>query len=263
MTISAILILLVSTLFVVQNDYYNYVRERAQTQDAARSVSELVASEVRSIPAGAVLVADSTRMVVRKPLGVGVVCGFIGRDHAVHLPGGSAGVDTAAVSGFAVKDSTGSWVFTTASWPSIYEGTSAAATTCAGEGADTTDARDEFLRFDDLASMASDSTDLGDPVLLFRSLEITFATSALDSTTTALYIGTYGGTLEEFATGMAPDAHFSYRTGDTLHTVSVTGGDLAEIDGVRVHAWAEAAPTAARSTTEFDLTAEFRLRNVY
>lgn len=236
--------------------------ERSRTQDAARSAADLVGAEVRSIPSGAIIRADSTRFVFRKPLGVGLLCAYDGADHILHLRGGVGGIDTGEVSGFAVRDASGDWAYTSASWSSLYRSTSGAATACAQEGADTVDVSADFLRFRDLESISGETTELGDPVLLYRSVELRFDDSELDSTTRALYWGTYGDTLIEFATGFDTLAHFAYRRGDTTHTAPVASSNLDEIDGVRVFAWAKSAtPSANREPPEFDLTADFRIRN--
>lgn len=254
--------MLASTLFLVQNDYYNWILERTRTQDNARSVTEMVADDLRSVVPGGFLVAQSNRMVIRRPLAVGVVCDIYGSVHTVHIPGGRDGFRTGDVSGFGLRASDGTWTFTNASWGSMFVGTSFAAFLCAGEGADTVGARSDFHLFGDLASMSGMSVSIGDVIMFYRNLEITFGTSQIHPATRALYRGTAGGTLVEFATGLDDDARFNYRTGDSNYVASVTGADLGAIDGVRVHALTEAAVLSVRrEDVEFDLVTDLLLRN--
>lgn len=262
LTISTIVILLVASLFLVQSDYYAWMRDRARIQDAARSVVERVADEVRSMPPGAALLADSTRFAFRQPLAFGVVCGFVGSEHAVHLRGGTAEFETAAVDGVAVRADDGSWSFADASWGTI-DASGAGATACASEGADTSGAASDFVRMSDLGSMTGVATDVGSVVLLYAELELRFQASTLDPQSSALYRGPYGGSLVEFATGMAPGAHFAYRTGGSSYSTSATGTDLAQIDGLRVHGAAIGNPTASeRGRAEIELVGDVLLRNV-
>ncbi|MGD2070458.1 MAG: prepilin-type N-terminal cleavage/methylation domain-containing protein, partial [Gemmatimonadota bacterium] len=222
-TVGTVVVILAATLFVAQSGAYTHVLERARTQDDARSVVERVAEDVRAVPSGGVLVADSARLVVRSPLSVGAVCDRFFWLHALHLPGGTDAFDTDDVSGVAILGEDGSWSFADRTWASVYAGGWLAPTLCAGEGADTTGATDDFRLFGDLEGILGVSTTVGDVVMFYRTLELRFAESALDPDSWALYRGTRGGTLVEFATGLDPSAHFSYRRGDTTHVASVTG----------------------------------------
>ena len=261
-TIGSVVILLATTLFLVQNDYYNWVLERTRTQDNARSMSELVSDEVRSVPTGAVVVAEATRMVVRRPLATGVICDKFGSVHVVYIPDGTDGFETGDVSGFGLRDDDGEWTFTERSWSGMYGGTTFAAQLCHGEGADTVGARPDFYLFGDLASFSGRPTAIGDVVSFYRDLELSLATSQLDTTTWALYRGTEGGTLVEFATGVSTDAHFSYRKGDTTHVSTVTGAARDSIDGIRIHSSTESViGSTRRGDVSVELVTQVRLRN--
>jgi len=262
MTISTVVILLVASLFLVQSDYYSWMRDRARIQDAARSVLERVADEVRSMPPGAALVADSTRFAFRQPLAFGVVCGFVGADHAVHVPGGTSDLDTDEIDGVGVRADDGSWSFADASWAAI-DRSGSGAPACEAEGADTSGATSDFERMADLGSTTGVATGVGSIVILYAELELRFQPSTLDPQSWALYRGPFGGSLVEFATGMDPDAHFAYRTGGASFVSSATGSDLADIDGLRIYGAAVGNPTAsARGRAEIELVGDVLLRNV-
>lgn len=259
-TISTVVVMLVATLFIIQNRYYRWMLDRVRIQDAARSAVELVGLEVRSVPAGAITVADSTRLAFRQPMALGVVCGFAGSDHAVYLPDGLEAIDQDEVAGFGLREADGSWSFYGASWGSLYTGSGSAA--CAGAGADTLGASSSYLRFGDLASASGVGTAVGTVVTIYRLRELAFSPSSLDPLSVALYRGISGGSMAEFATGLTEDAHFRYRLGDTTHVAEVTGAQIAQIDGVRVVASTRGEPTAAtRGPSEYELVGGFLLPN--
>ena len=75
LTISSVLVLLVGTVFLVQNDFYSHITLRSQVHENARAMNEIVANEIRSVAAGGVMVADSSRLVVRASMVTAAVCG--------------------------------------------------------------------------------------------------------------------------------------------------------------------------------------------
>lgn len=262
-TIGAVLIVLASTLFLVQNEFYSQARRRAEVQENARSVVELIASEARSVVPGGVVLADSTRLVLRSPSSLAVVCAFSGSNYMVHAPAAADALDTANVSGVGLFDEDAtSWSFTSAGWSNIYSGSGSPKDDCATAGADTVGGAGEFLSFADLGSLTGATVELGDVLMLYRELEYSFQASALDTTAMALYRGPYGGTLTEYATGLTGDAHFQYRRGDTTHYTSIPPGWLDDVDGLRIVAEAEALREGgAQADIVFGLTVRTALRN--
>lgn len=241
--LSTILVLLVWSVFLAQNELYQDVVRRSGVHDDARSVAELVASEVRPTPDGGFVVAEPEQLVLREPLSMGVVCGVQGNRIWTYLPRSSAGLDTASVTGYGVRDSDGTWAFYPDTWNSLADGSgSGVANQCASEGFEITglDAS-HFHRLQGPGNTPTPPPEAGDAFMLFRDLELRFATSTLDPDHTALYRGTYGETLVEYATGLAPDSGFQYRLrGEDDFSPEITGGDLDEINAVRVTAVAVA-----------------------
>ena len=244
LTLSSVVMVLVSTVFMVQNQYYALQLERSAAHDNARTVTETVASEVRSVMAGGVVLAQNKRLVVRSPMILGVVCGLPGSNRAVvQVDGGVANITTDDVAGVALRDSvTGAWTYQDAGWGDMYQAGGTPAATCAANGADTLGASADFMTFRRFNSYFGGLPPVGSIVMFYRAVEYKFATSAMDPALTALYRGPYGGTLLEFATGMDSTAQFEYRTGGSTYATSVTGGLLALIDAVHIEARARRRP---------------------
>jgi hypothetical protein len=236
MTISGALVIMVAAVFLVQNEFYSWLLLRTEVQENARAMTELMASEIRSVPLGGVVLADSQRVVVRSPMVSALVCGIVlfGAGAYVHVPAGIGAIDPADVGSLGVLDSsTGAWTLYDTSWTSLNAVGGTPAVTCAGNGADTTGISSEFRRIDYL-SVTGSLASVGKVLMIGRKTEFRIAASTLIPGLTALYRGNYGGTLSEFATGLASDASFQYRYGTTTHYSSVTGGNLALIDGIRI-----------------------------
>ncbi|MDH5759505.1 MAG: prepilin-type N-terminal cleavage/methylation domain-containing protein [Gemmatimonadota bacterium] len=235
LTISSILVVLVGSVFLVQNRYSALQMRRVQVQDNARSATELVAREVRSSLNGSVTVAEPDRLVLRSPMVLVGVCAVLGPNTFVHIEGGADGVDVNEVRGVAVRTAPGVWSFHAARWSQI-NGAMGGAAPCAGNGADTLGASREYHRLTSLGTYIGSSPAVGDVLVLYRETEFRFRQSTLEPAVTALYRGMAGDTLVEFATGMDAGSGFSYRISGGAYNASVTGASLARIDAVRVTA---------------------------
>lgn len=243
LTLSSVVVILVSTVFLVQNQYYALQLERSAAQDNVRMVTETVASEIRSVMQGGVVIAQNTRLVVRSPLVLGVVCGWPGANKvSVQIDGGDANLDTDAVAGVALRDSvTGAWTYQDADWSDTYQ-SGGDPSSCAANGADTVGAYDDFQDFRRFNSYFGGLPPVGSIVMFYEAVEYSLAASTMDPTATALYRGPYGGALVEFATGMDSTAQFTYRTGGSTYATSVTGASLALIDAIHIEARARRTP---------------------
>jgi hypothetical protein len=235
MTISGILVLMVGAVFLVQNEFYSWLLLRTQVQENARAMTELISSEIRSVPLGGVVLADSNRVVVRSPMVSAAICDNAGLfDAFVHIPGGTPAIDQTDVRSLGVLNSTtGVWTFYDATWGQLNDTGTGAPAACASNGADTTGASSEYRRLNYFTVTFGLPT-VGNVMMIGRKTEFMIAPSTLSPGLIALYRGPYGGTLTEFATGIGSDAKFQYRYGTTTHYNSVTGGNLALIDGIRI-----------------------------
>ena len=266
LTLTAIIVALVSTVFLVQNNFFSRQVARTATQDNARSVTELIGSDVRSVTDDGIVVADHRQLVVRSPMVLAAVCAQIpGPLTTVYVDGGLAGLDTLEVSGFALRDpASGAWTYyDIPSWGTIESTGGQPAGDCAANGADTIGASGDFMRLRKLKSYAGSNPALGTVLMLYRNVELSFQQSQMDPTTWGLFRGIYGDTLVEFATGMDTTSGFWYRTGGSTYASQVTGTGLPLIDAIRVKSEAaERAPTGGAKDITYGWSVNMILRNV-
>lgn len=245
LVISSVIVVLVSQVFLIQNQYYAVQLSRSQAHDNVRMVTEIVGGELRSLMADGVQVAENKQLVIRSPMLLGVVCATVGGStQYVHMEGGEENVDTLEVAGFAERDPVGGWNYYTTTWDYISLPGGTPAASCASNGADTTGTSAEFFRLRRLQTFLGGQPDLGTLIMLFREIEYKFDTSTMDSTAVGLYRGNYGETLTEYATGMDTTAQFQYRTGGSSYANSVSGAGLATIDAIRIVAEARKSVAA-------------------
>lgn len=259
------LVILVSTTFLVQNQYYALQVKRSLVQDNARMVTEIVARDVRTVMPEGMLLAQNKNLAFRSPILLGVVCARKGSQVSIHFEGGEGGVDTLEVGGVAALDqSAGTWDYNSTDWKTIKGSGGRPAADCADNGADTTGASSEYIRLKKLNSVMGGMPSIGDILMLYREVELQFATSVLDTTQMALYRGNYGDVLVEFASGMDATAQFLYRkSGSSTYNTSVPTGQLDQIDAVRIVAQARTAPeTGGEEDVTFGWAVNVPLRNV-
>jgi Tfp pilus assembly protein PilW len=81
LVLSMVILLLVSHTFLVQNQFYATQTLRVGAQDNVRAATELMASEVRNVAEGGVVVAGARTLTVRSPMAIGVLCDVSGSGH--------------------------------------------------------------------------------------------------------------------------------------------------------------------------------------
>lgn len=234
LTISSVLIALVASVFLAQNDFYAMVVQRTRVQENLRVVTDLIASEVRGISAGGVTRADERSFVVRYPLAVGGVCAAEAAAGHVHMPGLSE-IDGTEVAGYAVASPGGDWTYTAQTWVStlLSSGSADAELCILASGSDTVGASQDFGYLS-----IPGGTSLGDVIMIYQEVEFKIEQSELDPRTLAIFRGVTGDALREFATGITSGSYFEYRKGDGTYYGSITGAALDSIDGVRITATA-------------------------
>lgn len=239
LTISSILVVLVSTVFLVQNRYYAVQTQRTSAQDLARSVTELLSGAIRTTASGGITVARADSLVVRTPMVIGGVCATSGNFAFVHLEGGEEALDTDEIAGVAVlDDTTGVWSFYNERWSGRLDGgLPRGAENCGANGADTAGVRNDFLRIGRLSALHGSVPPPGTMIMLFRETTFAFGPSRLDTAGIGLYRGSWRDTLVEYATGLDSTAGFQYRRGgQSVYEDEVSGSGLATIDAVRIQA---------------------------
>lgn len=263
--ISSLIVVLVSTVFLVQNRYYALQLQRSRAHDNARTATELISADLRSVMRGGFVLAGRDRMVVRAPLALAVVCDVApGSRIVVHLGTSAAGLDTAQVAGFAVRDPGASrWsYYDIPSWSTIRQPGGRPSRDCADNGADTIGVPGTFQRLRRLDDYAPSLPVLGDVLMLYGEIEIRYRQSVMDSSTVGLFRGPYGQTLQELVTGMDTTAHFQYRAGTPGYVSTVTGAGLDAIDAVRLVTRTHEKPeTGGQSDLTYGWAVNFFLRN--
>jgi Tfp pilus assembly protein PilW len=244
LALSSVLVILVGTTFLVQNQYYALQVERSAAQDNARMVTEVIASEIRSTMKNGVKTAANKQLVVRSPITLAVVCAVLaGHIVSVHIEGGDTLFDTGEVSGIALRDSlTGGWTYSDRNWADFDQSAGTPAASCAANGADTTGATNEYHNFRSLNTYFGSDPPTGSVLMIYRDVNFVFATSQMDPTTVALFRGVDGGSVVEFATGMNTTAQFKYRTTGSTYATSVASGSTSTITAIRIEAQAQRKP---------------------
>jgi len=262
LTLASVLGMLVSTVFLVQNQTYADQAGRIVAARNVRGVIQTVSAQVRMSMEGGIIVADSVTLTVRTPMGVGAVCGYRGGGGtALHMEGGRSGLDTAYVAGIGISDGAGGWSIYEKSWDDLTGDNEEADDNCADEAADTVGVSDDFFELREVDSYHGTRPALGGLVMLFRETEFKFDDSVLEPGTTALFKGNDIDGFREFASGLDSTAAFSYRVAGT-YVSSVSSPTSVDIEAIHISAVAiVTAFTGGRSDSSMDLSATIHLGN--
>ena len=229
LTLSSVIVALVSSVFLTQNNFYRMVVQRTRVQDNLRIVTDLIASEVQGVAGGGVTLAQSRRFRVRLPIAMGGVCAPQGVNGVVYVPGLTE-IDGNEVAGYGTQDVTGAWTYTADTWSNLLlsSGPGDANACLLASGADTVGAITDF------GSLLIGGTTLGDVIMIYREVEFKIDQSELRPQTLAVYRGVTGDTLREFATGITTDTRFQYRLPSSVYQNSIIPASVANIENIRV-----------------------------
>lgn len=254
-------VILVSTTFLVQNQYYSEQVRRTGVHDNARAATQLMAAEIRSVMEDGITVAGKKTLTVRTPIVIAGVCNISGSSTDVYTVGGESAIDTAEVAGVALRDTlTGGWTYANANWSTINGSGGTPAASCATNGADTAGVASNFHRLSGLSGLTGMPVE-GDLVMIFRETKFTIETSVMDTTTLGLFRQVYQDSTIEYATGIDTTAQFAYRVSGSFVDTVATG--LDGIDVVRIVADSrKAAVTGGVDDVTFGWTVDISLRNV-
>jgi hypothetical protein len=262
-TISALVVIMASNVFLVQNDFYSFLLQRSKVQDNARTFLEVVGEEVQAVHADGLIRAESTEIIYRTPQSMGAICAVVGPDAYIHWSNPGS-IDLSLATGIAALDApSDEWVYGSAT-VSLSDVGIGAASVCAGAGADTTGAVPAFSRVANLGAITGLSHGVGDVVMIFEEIQLLIDTSVLDPSLLALYRGPNGGVLTEYATGVAPDARFQYWTpqGQGMWRNRLGTGLLDRTEKIRVVASTfQRAETGGGTDAEYSLVVDLDLRN--
>ena len=259
LTLSSVIVTLVSSVFLTQNNFYRFVVQRTRVQDNLRVVTDLIASEIRGVAAGGVTTAESRNFVVHLPIAMGGVCHRQNQHGRVYMPGLSE-INGDEVAGYARQDAAGDWTYTTDTWSNLLvsSGSNDADECLTRNGADTVGASADFGRL-----LIPGGTTLGEVIMIYRDVEFKIDESELHPQTLAVYRKVTGDSLREFATGITPDTKFQYRLPSaTTYQNSITGASRDSISNIRVVASAIATDSiGAVESYSYEWTVSIPLRN--
>ena len=254
LTLSSVIVTLVSSVFLTQNNFYRTVVQRTRVQDNLRVVTDLIASEIRGVAGGGVTIAESGRLVVHLPIAYAGVCRDGSGHGHVYMPGLS-GINGDEVAGYARQDTNGDWTYTADTWSNLLvsSGSNDADECLEASSSDTVGATADFARLD-----ISGSNTIGEVIMIYRDVEFKIDTSELDPQTLAVYRKITGDSLREFATGITSDTKFQYRLPMGTYQNSITGASLVDIEKIRVITSASGRGAGAYS---YEWTVGIPLRN--
>lgn len=264
LVLSSVLIILVSTTFLVQNQYYASQTLRAAAHDNARVATERMATEVASVMEDGFVVAGRRTLTVRSPMLLAAVCHRAGNNFSIHSDGGKPAINTSEVAGVGwLTVATGDWDYRTTTWTYV-EGTGGTPpASCASNGADTAWVASQFYRLRRFNLLYGSTPDLGDVIMFYRQTTFAIQNSVLEPGTLGLFRSSYGQPLVEFATGMDSTAQFQYRTGGSTYADTITSAGLATIDAVRLVADArKRSTTGGQDDVTFGWSVNMILRNI-
>ena len=263
MVLSTVIVMLVTSVFLVQNRFYSDAIKRAGLHESVRGATTLLSSDLHGVPGGGIVGADRDAVAFMFPLSIGGVCGVDGGKTYLFLPMEEESIGPSLVSGLAIKGPESDWRYSPGGWNSFYHSSGGeAAEACAQAGADTLGAEGSFFRLDGLGS--SPPIRIGDLVMLYQEVEARLAPSKLHPGSRGLFRGPLNGTLIEVATGLSGDSGFLYGlSNNDAFRERVNGkGNLIRIDRVQLFLEGIApASSAGRDSLTFDLTLTVPLRN--
>ncbi|MEX2527681.1 MAG: prepilin-type N-terminal cleavage/methylation domain-containing protein [Gemmatimonadota bacterium] len=245
LTLGAVVMGLVMSVFVAQNRFYRHTVVQSQVQDHVRMVTEIITQEFRQVTRGGVLTAQPRELVVRVPLAVGMVCDLVdpvtkgkGGKGKVSTPGSASiyfplegdTVEGARVSGYAVREVDGSWTYSSSTWDALSP-SSAPTNVCGVMGGWVGGDAGNYLS---LSGGVPGVAEPGELLGLFEEVEFFLDDSELAPGSQAVFRRRAGASATEIATGVTDEAGFQYRMVNGTLQDDVTGlGNLSQVVGIR------------------------------
>ena len=261
MVIVIVLAGLVSTaaisMFTTQNQLNAAMTALGESQENARSAVEVAATELRSVGGGAVIGASSDRIVVRVPIVVGIICGTLpGNRTSVYFPLDGRRLDLRHdADGKMLLNPNVGWQQRNLTGGDGFHGSSSRqACIDAGNGSAGSDG--------DYATLLGNDP-VGTPLMIYRDVTYSFATSGLDSSRRAFYRTALGQQIE-LAQGFSTATRFEFMLSDDgVWRSTVRNNERASISAIRIVAEVvgEGVSGSATGTATFGLTRDIQLRN--
>jgi prepilin-type N-terminal cleavage/methylation domain-containing protein len=242
-----------SKLVISQARFLGTQQGMMAARSGARAGLNVMVQELHMITPGGVIAANRDSVTVRVPFAFGVTCiQPAGGSQAIAVfPYDSATYASATASGYAYKDSTGTWQFK--------EPLTAVA---AGVASDCTSGLAQpvtVLTNGKIVRLSPNvvGTKVGYPAYLYQKVRYAFATSAQLTGRRALWrtlIDT--GERDEMVAPFDTSSHFSFLTGNNLTASTSVPAVLDSLRGVKVRlvGQSENAPEGRTAVSSFDLT---------
>ena len=286
------------SLLMSQRALYDVQGDRMALQRNVRAAVDLVASELRSIPAGGIVTGSADSVVVRYPIRWGLVCGYINKtivkapdpeipapDAELYMPDMSDPLYTAEVqTGLGFRGADSVWVFieddgSPQPWEdSIYLESQVFCS--AGPGAkvrtdkfdkegnlielgDTLNTVAQYRRFFDYYTFVGSEAYDGAQVIAYSEVTYRFGASAFEPGTRALFRVTSAGE-QELAGLFDTDAGFEYVVANGSVYTNLPNGQEANLVMIRIKAFAttENQSGGTTRTLDYDVTVDVPLRNL-
>ena len=223
--------------------------ETSEVEEGVRSTINLIASTLRRVPQGGILVATSDSIVVAVPVAMGAFCATDGSRLTMYLGLAGQTLNVAAVDGFGFRDNHGTWAFTAYPGPTMFSGVTQGRAPCVAAGGGAAGSDSDYYTFQVNTSMP-----VGTPFLVWDRQTLRFGASSLEPTMRGFHYGPTGGQLLEVAFGLNLGTRFEYRLrGSTVWYPSVSSSHAQNIDVVRVIAGTIQDPGSALLAREIPL----------
>jgi prepilin-type N-terminal cleavage/methylation domain-containing protein len=245
------------SMFTTQNRLNAAMTALGESQESARSAVQVAASELRSASSGSVISASSDRLVVRVPIVVGVICGEGASNHVgVYFPMDGRVIDLRTeADGKMLLNANVGWQRRSFAGTDGFLGASSRQI-CADAGNGT--AGDDG----DYATLLGRDP-VGTPIMIYRDVTYSFATSALDPSRRGFFRTAHREEVE-LAQGFSSRTGLEYMvSNDGVWRTSVANNRLDDISAVRVLAEVSGVASSGSSTgnATFSLVREIQLRN--
>ena len=231
------------------NELASEATEAAEVEEGARSSVNLIASTLRRVTMGGVLVATRDSVVVAMPVGMGAFCANDGSRLGAYLGLGGRPLPVAEIDGYALREANGTWSYTTYPGTSIFSGASPGRSACIAAGGGQAGNDSDYVLFGISTSILP-----GTGFMVWDRQTYRFGPSVLDPRTRGFHYGATGGPLLEVAFELHPNTRFEYRLrGSTTWYPGVSASYVQYIDVVRVIAGGIHDPSGALIAREIPL----------
>jgi len=229
-----------------------------QARSTVRAALNVMASELRALTPGGLLAATADSVTVRVPYAFGVACQQSGGGTNVSLlPSDSSIYNVASASGYAFRDSSGTWQFK--------EPAAVASGTCspAGPAITTLSATGWSARVVRVAPNDVRTAE-GSIVYLYQLVRYALAPSATIPGRTALWRTVLStGTRDELVAPFDTGSTFQFLVGSRLTARTTPPGLLDSVAGLRVRliGQSERVPEGKSAPSRFDVSTNIVFRN--